>query len=121
MPDKSTADTVRQNIGQMLEQAGTSLNAFARQSGVPYATLQRLLSTKGDGMSPQLSTLEQIAAGLGVSVSALFQDDAPRAPTPSPTLAKQVGRLVQDFLACPEPVRTQVLHHVERLAAKHSA
>ncbi|WP_298011541.1 helix-turn-helix transcriptional regulator [uncultured Aquabacterium sp.] len=126
MATYNASSAVRANITRMLEASDMSLNAFCQHAGLPYSTVQRLLSKEGPEMSPTLATLEGIANGFGVPLANLLAADAPvarpsPAAGPSPTLAKQVGRLVQDFMSCPEPVRARVLYQVERIAAKHAA
>lgn len=95
-----------------------SQNQFAQLSGVPSSSLNRLLNTSADEMSPTLATVEAIARGFGVDPIELLQGDMQPAPqVPPRMLAKQLSRLIDDFLSCDTEARTRIL----RLAEQESA
>jgi transcriptional regulator with XRE-family HTH domain len=74
-----TAPASEVNVGQRLRELRAerdlSIRALAEQSGLAINTLSLIENNK---TSPSVSTLQQIAAALQVSITAFFETDAPK-------------------------------------------
>ena len=110
---KSTARIVRK-IELLMARTGVSQAQLARQAKVPVTTLNRLMlsQVRGAGIassySPTTDMVERIAKALGVTVATLISETGrdlaePVVSANAFTLARDIGRLVEDFaLASPE-------------------
>ena len=115
----SAAETVIANIRILLKQNGLNQSEFCSRSGVPQTTFNRLRNQYPNEASPRLETIAVIARGFGVSIAELCTDPCsanPIAPPSPRALAKQLGRLVDDFLSCTEERRQAVLRYAEEQA-----
>lgn len=111
------------NIKTLLQRSGMSQSDFCRRSGVPPTTLSRLINESED-VTPRLDTVEAIARGFGVSISDLCSEHCPEEsamPSSPRQLAKQLGRLVDDFISCTEAGKLAVLRLAEEQANTTSA
>ena len=64
------------------------------------------------GLSPRLETVEAIARGFGITVSEIFSGVLPERFIPDATpylLARQLSRLIEDFVICDAAGRIKVL------------
>lgn len=77
--DTTLAPAPEVNVGQRLRELRAerdlSIRALAEQSGLAINTLSLIENNK---TSPSVSTLQQIAAALQVSITAFFETDAPK-------------------------------------------
>ncbi len=113
----SAVNNFRRNTLHQLEARQLSQNEFAQISGVPQSTLQRLLAP-GSTATPSLSTVESIARGFGIDIADLVGSvgRVPVALTTQGVVAKQIGRLVEDFLSSNERARITILRTAEAAA-----
>jgi len=68
---------VGQRLRELRAERGLSIRALAERSGLAVNTLSLIENTK---TSPSVSTLQQIALALNVSITAFFETGAPRNP-----------------------------------------
>jgi transcriptional regulator with XRE-family HTH domain len=77
--EAATAPASQVNVGQRLRELRAerdlSIRALAEQSGLAINTLSLIENNK---TSPSVSTLQQIAAALQVSITAFFETDTPK-------------------------------------------
>lgn len=118
---KTTARIVRK-IESLMARTGVNQVQLARQAEVPVTTLNRLMLSQNRGASiassysPTPDLLEKIAKALGVTVGTLISESErglhePVVSANAFTLARDIGRLVEDF-AQVEPV--DHFHHEAR-------
>ena len=119
MPSE-TAKVFVDNLDTLRRQLGLSLAKLAKQAGVPQRTLSHICSNPRAGFAPNLRTIEQIANALGISVADLLSPGLRHVGASSPVgsfqLARQLGRLAEDFLVCDEKDRNAILRFVESKA-----
>jgi transcriptional regulator with XRE-family HTH domain len=77
-----TATAVGTRVRQIRKAAGLSQSELAERAGTSMNGIALL--EQGRIRDPHLSTLEQIAQGLGVPFAELFGEDAPKAPARLP-------------------------------------
>jgi transcriptional regulator with XRE-family HTH domain len=70
-----------QRIRELRNQKGVSQARLAVEAGMDPATLNRIEQGKGN---PNLKTLEKLADALGVSLTGLLEEEAPKAQAPPP-------------------------------------
>jgi transcriptional regulator with XRE-family HTH domain len=75
VPAHASEVNVGQRLRELRTERGLSIRALAEQSGLAINTLSLIENNK---TSPSVSTLQQIAAALQVSITAFFETDAPR-------------------------------------------
>lgn len=125
MPAATTSSAaLLQNLTALLERHGLSQAEFARRSGVPATTLNRVINDLEGGLSPRLDTVEAIAQGFGLTVGDLLSGAVPEGGTPADpphNLARQLSRLVEDFVVCDAAGRIAVLRAAEENAARSGA
>ena len=118
---KTSSEALLRNLTGLLASHGITQAEFARRAGVPATTLNRVINELESGLSPRLETVESIAKGFGITVSALLAGEelptgASLAVTPH-AVARQLARLVEDFLYSDEDGRMEVLRAAEQAAA----
>src|SRR5437899_1934536 len=113
----SALSVLIENLEGLCDKLGLSRAQLARRSGVAPRTVEYIFQTSrtGSGSTPNLDTVESIARALGVSTSQLLSPDLkvpdmpPHADMPlhvaNMRLARDLSRLVQDFVLCPEAER----------------
>jgi transcriptional regulator with XRE-family HTH domain len=64
----------------------------------------------GKSSSPTLETVELLARALGLSISDLLSDESPKIEPPSPSsrVARELGRVVEDFLVASPQGRRRI-------------
>ena len=126
-PEMSSVDCVIRNVQVFLEKTGESQSSFANRIGLKQPTLNRMLSRANE---PSLTTVQQIADGMGISISELLtastnideaihaytveRDDAKRVDSRVSTM---VGRLVEDFFLSSPRGRQRILLLASECAA----
>jgi transcriptional regulator with XRE-family HTH domain len=118
---KTSSEALLRNLTGLLASHGITQAEFARRAGVPATTLNRVVNELESGLSPRLETVESIAKGFGITVSALLAGEelpagAHLAATPN-AVARQLSRLVEDFLYSDEDGKMEVLRAAEQAAA----
>jgi transcriptional regulator with XRE-family HTH domain len=119
--DGRIAATLNHNLLRLMEQRGINQAELARRARMPVTSVNRVFNALGKNVSPRLETLAGIARGLGVHAAELLMTD-PSDPPPVPyeppfTLARQLSRLVEDFLLSDPADRAELL----RLASDSSS
>jgi transcriptional regulator with XRE-family HTH domain len=112
------------NINTLLKRSGLSQSEFSRRAGVSQTTFNRLINESPEESTPRLDTVEAIARGFGVSISELCSAACPESPAISQSprsLAKQLGRLVDDFVSCSDEGKRAILRFAEDQANKRDA
>ena len=114
------AEVLSQNLRVLMEERGINQAELARRAQMAVTSVNRVFNALDNKVSPRLETVAGIARGLGVHASVLLQT-RPSALAPSPhepqfTVARQLSRLVEDFLVCAPAGRADLL----RLAADAS-
>ncbi len=109
----TAAQNLRENLLRLLADNDISQSELARRTGMAPKAINRLVAPEDNAHSPTLETLQLLASGLNTNVPALLspyltvQVQEPATLTKSPNLARQTGRLVEDFLlASPEDRRS---------------
>ena len=117
---KSLLETLLANLNALLQAQEISQAELARRAGVPQTTVSRVFHALEDRMSPRLETLEGIARGFGVPIASLFSGEVAQAPSTeieSPLiLARQIGRLTEDFLISGSCGRADILRKADECA-----
>ena len=72
---------IARRVRELRDAEGFTLDALAERSGVSRSNIS--LIERGQS-SPTAAVLDKLAAGLGVTLASLFEDDAPPAAEPSP-------------------------------------
>ncbi|MEY8331480.1 helix-turn-helix transcriptional regulator [Lachnospiraceae bacterium 48-33] len=65
---------VLQKIKELMEERGWSLYKLAKESGIPYSSLNSLFQKNNQ---PTITTLERICAGLHITLGEFFSDCTP--------------------------------------------
>jgi transcriptional regulator with XRE-family HTH domain len=127
---KSSQDALSQlrlNLLKLMREHNLNQSELARRTVMSPKAINRLVTDTQEPHSPTLETLQALASGLNTTVAALLSPEfeAPRQPTGtlniSPNIAKQTGRLVEDFLICSEEDRMKILVATAEAASKASA
>ena len=71
---ESTSNWVIERISEMLSQRHWTIYRLAKESDIPYSSLNNLFVRN---TMPTISTLIKICEGLNVSMSEFFKDDTP--------------------------------------------
>ena len=61
-----------QTIEKLYKQRGWTIYKLAKESGIPYSSLNNMFLRN---TQPSLNTLERLCSGLGISMSDFFHDD----------------------------------------------
>lgn len=88
---------------------------LAKRTRIGQNTVSRIL--RGTA-SPSLNTVERIADFIGVSVSQLLSGDM-QSELPElvePSVARRLGRLVEDFLVCEPKDQNRILQLAQELS-----
>lgn len=124
------AHRLTSNLNALLDARGVSRLQLAQRSGVSRSNVYRLCS--GQGMVG-VDKLEKIAQFLGVTVDVLLgtkpvlftamasaanERHLSRERQSSAQVAKQVGRLVEDFLSCAPDDQRKIAALATRLASR---
>ena len=121
---RDALDQVRENLIQIMSEHGINQSELGRRTGMSPKAINRLVSQTGEPHSPTLETLQALAVGLHTTVAALVSPGliTPGKPTAtlaaSPNLARQTGRLVEDFLLCSDEDRKLLLSAAAEAADK---
>jgi transcriptional regulator with XRE-family HTH domain len=119
----TTTARLAATIRNYIAAAGISQAELARRSGIPLTNLNRLLNSEGTEFSPQLETVEAIAGGLGLTVPEFLAGAVPkpRSRSDNPrSIAKDLGRLAEDFLLASDESRAEILELASNAARKAS-
>ncbi len=106
---------LRSNLLRLMSESNIGQSELARRTRMTPRAINRLVAPPEDAHSPTLDTLQALALGLNTTVAALVSPGfaAPAEATgvlrTSPSLAKQAGRLVEDFLLASEEDRRILL------------
>lgn len=119
----SSAAALHKNLTALLKEHGLTQAEFARRARVPSTTLNRAMNDLEKGLSPRLDTVEAIARGFKLTVSQLLAGEtsqsAPAPASPAPHLvAKQLARLVEDFMTSDDEGRKAILRCAEEESLK---
>ena len=120
---------LRKNLEVLVRESGMSVEEYARSKKMPKRLLEELLACQED--DPRLaSNLETLCNRLGYSVAQLLASNSscqsnenrlsvPANPTSDGSdhlLARQLGRLIEDFVECDEAGRFEVTALAQELA-----
>jgi transcriptional regulator with XRE-family HTH domain len=115
------AKVLNQNLRNLMDERGINQTELARRAKMAITSVNRVFNALDNDVSPRLETLAGIARGLGVHASELLKTElsAPLAAPHEPpfTVARQLSRLVEDFLLSAPAERSELL----RLAAEASS
>ncbi len=115
------AKVLSQNLRNLMDERGINQAELARRAKMAVTSVNRVFNALDNDVSPRLETLAGIARGLGVHPSELLKTElsAPLAAPHDPpfTVARQLSRLVEDFLLSAPADRSELL----RLAAEASS
>lgn len=122
--ERQIADFLCQNIKTLMEQRGFNQSELARRSNLALSTVNRVFHLLDNGVSPRLETIAGIARGLGVQAADLLMTRPPvtvEAPHIVPhDLARQLSRLVEDFVLCDSEARASILSFASGAASDES-
>ena len=65
---------VLQKIKKLMDERGWSLYKLAKESGIPYSSLNSLFQKNNQ---PTVTTLERICSGFHITIGEFFSDDTP--------------------------------------------
>lgn len=106
----SLVETLVANLKAAMTEQKLSQNEMARRGSMPQTTIGRVLS--GD-TAPTLDTLAGLADALGVSPASLIDDgfdpSVYKRNDSAHLLARQVSRLIEDFMLCDATQRQKIL------------
>lgn len=108
----SINETLIANVRALLKAQSITQAQLAKRSGLPTTSINRVFL--GTDQSPRLETVAALAKGFQISIAALLSsdglNDSPQ-PTFGPvfTSAKEIGRLVEDYVLCDEAGKNAVL------------
>jgi DNA-binding phage protein len=86
-------DILARNLQRAIDDSGYALADLARDSGVKYPVIYRILNKKA---WPELETLRKLVKPLGISIADLFQSAEPPKPvTKAPSVLEAVEILVK--------------------------
>ena len=118
--DVQIAKILSENLRALMEVRGINQAELARRAKMAVTSVNRVFNALDNDVSPRLETLAGIARGLGAHASDLLKAEASAAaPVPHEppfTIARQLSRLIEDFLLCAPDDRAKLL----RLAAESS-
>ena len=123
-PGKLTGSEVSkllgENLRKLMGERRVNQAELARRAKMPVTSVNRVFNAVDNNVSLRVETLAGIARGLGVHASELLKP-GPTTAVPAPheppfTTARQLSRLIEDFLLCTPTERIELL----RLAAESS-
>jgi transcriptional regulator with XRE-family HTH domain len=118
MPKSSTAASAVRLLQVAMEARGMSQLALAKLSGIPQATLRRLMR---QAVTPTADMLERLAEALGIPASDILHAASSATglvvSAASPRQAKRVARLNLAYAQCDDACQRLLLELAERLAA----
>lgn len=112
---REALQNLRANLLQLMARGSLSQRELGRRTGMTAKAISRLVAPIEEAHSPTLQTLQALAFGLNTTVAALVSPGLEAATThvakvrSTPSLAKQTGRLVEDFLLASEEDRRAIL------------
>lgn len=118
MTDDATKNLV-ENLNGLLRSHGLSRAELARNIGIEQTTLNRIFNAKERGTTTSLETVSMLASGLNVTVSELLSSSKVEPlsdATQGLLLAKQLSRLIEDFLLSTSAGRAQILRIAQQEA-----
>lgn len=128
---RTASEVFVENLLALVNAHGLSQAELARRARTPLSTINRVFHWHENRVAMSLETIESIARGLQVPVATLLTErGSAHAPPPyavlaSPVsrlrgrqIARQVGRLTEDFLQCCDEGRQEVLRVAEECAAR---
>lgn len=129
--DTQSKRVLRKNLEFLIAQSGMSLDVYARTKKVPRKLLDGILA-HDDVESHVAINLELLCDRLGISADQLLSPDLsfgfkgsssgsardlrPATGNPDRLLARQLGRLIEDFVECNEAGRFEVTALAQELA-----
>ena len=118
---------LRKNVQFLLHESGMSVDAYARSKKLPKKLLEGILACNDN--APDLATdLALLSDRLGYSVAQLLSPNLScgsvdqslsLSDDPDHLLARQLGRLIEDFVECDESGRFEVTALAQELAEEH--
>jgi len=117
---------LRKNVQFLLHESGMSVDAYARSKKLPKKLLEGILACNDN--APDLATdLALLSDRLGYSVAQLLspnlscgsEQSVSLSDDPDRLLARQLGRLIEDFVECDESGRFEVTALAQELAEEH--
>ena len=120
MPKSVTAASAMRLLQAAMEAQGLSPLALAKLSGIPQATLRRLMRR---AVTPTTDMLERLAQALGISGDILRAASSATGlvvSAASPRQAKRVARLNVAYAQCDDACQRLLLELAERLAASRT-
>ena len=116
------AKTLNENLRNLMTHRGVNQAELARRSNMAVAAVNRVFNALENDVSPSLETLAGIARGLGVHASELLRpnsDAPPSAPhEPAFAIARQLSRLIEDFVLSGPNERLEILSLSAQSATK---
>jgi len=110
--------TLARNLRSLMDTRGINQAELARRANMAVTSVNRVFNALENNVSPRLETLAGIARGLGVQAADLLKSELPAVISPPHeqpfTVARQLARLVEDFLLCDTESRAGLL----RIAAE---
>lgn len=100
---------LRENIKKLMAKKGWSQRTLAEQSGVSQKTISNLVGENRAITSPSVSTMEAIAAGLGVNPAELMGYTDPTILSPDDELTRGLPELIRDFIRADSEGRKAIL------------
>lgn len=115
------------NLQSLITQSGLSVDEYARQKRLPKKMLEELLacSQSGENFAASLavvadkvgfSAAQLLSPGLSSADTNQLSVPASGAGDPDHLLARQLGRLIEDFVECNEAGRFEVTALAQELA-----
>ncbi|ABM96822.1 hypothetical protein [Methylibium petroleiphilum] len=117
---------LRANVRYLLDESGMTVDGFAKSRKVPKKLLEGILACNEH--NPELAShLALLSDRLGFSVAQLLSPNLscgssgnlPVGDSPDHILARQIGRLIEDFVDCDESGRFEVTALAQELAEEH--
>ena len=123
--ENQIAKVLSQNLRNLMEERGINQAELARRARMAVTSVNRVFNALDNDVSPRLETLAGIARGLGVHTSELLKTDL-SSPLPAPheppfTVARQLSRLVEDFLLSDSADRAELLRMAADASSKSSS
>lgn len=104
---------LRDNLREIMGAQGLGQAQLAAMSGLSHRSITGVLSEGEQQHAPTLDTLQSIAAALGTSVAELLTqckaEPQHHLSAYSSLLARQLSRLIEDYLACSAEGRKTIL------------
>ena len=117
---KPAAQVLLDNLNAYIQENGFTQSELARRARFPQTTLNRMFRALENGGSPTIATLDRLARALKIPLPALLTDASGSRTPPSRELphlpARQLGRLIEDFLLSTEEGRREILRLADACA-----